>query len=90
MYICYFIKFLSPLGKGRGPLFKQTWILITQVCFVLNLIQIGQVVLEKKMKMWKVYDNDNINDDENDDGQRTKFAFGSGELKIRVSRCQWT
>ena len=56
------------------------------------MIQIGQVVLEKKMKMWKVYDNDNdnINDDEKNDGQRTKFAFGSGELKLRVSRFHWT
>ena len=42
------------------------------------------------MKIWKVYDNDN---DDNDDGQLTdKFwsekvtwAFGSGELKIGES-----
>ena len=34
------------------------------------------------MKMWKVYD-DNDNDEDNNDGQRTNFdwAFGSGELK---------
>ena len=36
----------------------------TQGCFVQSLVEIGLVVLEKKMKMWKVYDN-------NDDGQRT-------------------
>ena len=79
---------LSTFWELNGSSFEQSWIPFTQECFVPNLVEIGQVVLEKKMKMWKVYDNDNINDDENDDGQRTKFAFGSGELKIRVSRCQ--
>ena len=29
---------------------------------MLSLIEIGQVVLEKKMKMLNVYDNDNDND----------------------------
>ena len=44
------------------------------------LVEIGPLVLEKKMKMWKVYDNDdndNDNDDNDnnndDDGQRTNF-----------------
>ena len=37
-----------------------------------GLIEIGPVILEKKMKMWKVYDNANdITDNDNDDGQRT-------------------
>ena len=36
-----------------------------------SLVEIGSVVLEKKMKMWKVYDNEDNNDD--DDGQRTNF-----------------
>ena len=38
--------------------------------------EIGPVVLETKMKMWKVYDDNDVNND--DDGQRTHF----GELKI--------
>ena len=42
-----------------------------------SLIEIGSVVLEKKMKMWEVYDNANNNNDNNDDsdndGQRTNF-----------------
>ena len=42
-----------------------------------SFVKIGPVVLEKKMKMWKVYDdNDNDNDDNDDDdndGQRTNF-----------------
>ena len=29
----------------------------------------GPVVLEKKIKMWKVYDNDNDDEDNDDDGQ---------------------
>ena len=44
-----------------------------------SLAEIGPVVLEKKMKMWKVYDN--ADDKDKDDGQRT--AFGSGELKTQ-------
>ena len=35
--------------------FKQTKIPFMQECFVPRLIEIGLVVLEKKMKMWKVY-----------------------------------
>ena len=40
-----------------------------------SLAEIGPVVLEKKMKMRKVYDNKNDdNDDDNDEvGQRTNF-----------------
>ena len=51
-----------------------------------SLVEIGHVVLEKKIKMWKVYDDNNndannVNDD--NDRQRTNltWAFGSGELK---------
>ena len=36
-----------------------------------SLVEIGPAGLEKKMKMWKVYDNDN--NDNDDDGQRTNF-----------------
>ena len=53
-----------------------------------KLVEIGPVVMEKKMKMWKVYDNANKanNDDDNDEWRTTdKFwlekltrAFGSG------------
>ena len=41
-----------------------------QGCFVPSLVEIGPVVLENKLTMWKVYEND---DDDNDDGQRTHF-----------------
>ena len=36
---------LSPIGKGRGPSFEQTWILVTQ-----RLVDIWPVVLEKILK----------------------------------------
>ena len=45
------ILLLSPLGKGRGPSFKLIWFPFTQGWFVPSLVEIGPVVLEKKMKM---------------------------------------
>ena len=66
MHFRYFV--IIPLGKWRGPSFEQTWIPFTQGCFVPSLVEIGPVVLDKKMKMWKVYDNDN-----NNDRQQTNF-----------------
>ena len=38
-----------------------------------SLVEIGPVVLKKKMKMLKVYDNANDDDDNDNDGQRTNF-----------------
>ena len=67
-------------------------------CFVPSLVEIGSVVLEKKMKMWKVYDNNNDanddnndanedNNDDNDDGQRTNFDQKSSiEPSAHVSK----
>ena len=46
---------LSPLGKGYGHSFEQTWIPSFQGCFVPSLVEIGPVVLEKKSKIGKVY-----------------------------------
>jgi len=34
--------------KGSAPLFKHIWILILQAWFLPSLVEIGQVVLEKK------------------------------------------
>ena len=45
---------LFPLWEGHGPSFEQTWISSTQGCFLSSLVEIGPVVLEKKLKMWKV------------------------------------
>ena len=55
----------------------KIWIPFIQGCIVPSLVEIDPVVLEKKMKVWKVYDNNNDanddDDDDNDDGQRTNF-----------------
>ena len=67
MYFCY-IVIIYP-WKAWALSYEQTWIPFTQGCFLPSLVEIGPVVLEKKMKMWKVYDNN----DNDDDGQRTNF-----------------
>ena len=74
-------SYLSPLGKEWGLSFEQTWIHFTQGCSVPSLVEIGSVVLEKKMKMWIV--NDNVNHSDNDNGQWTHFDQKSSldELK---------
>ena len=78
---------LSHLEKGWGTSFKQIWIPFTQGCYVPSLVEIGPVVLEKKTKMWKVYDN-NDNTTTTDNGQFWSemliWAFGLGELKIKL------
>ena len=56
-----------PLERDGGPSFQQTWIPFTLGCFVPSLVEIGPVVLEKKIKMWKVYENND------DDRQRKNF-----------------
>ena len=38
-----------PLERGGGPSFNQTWFPFTQGCIVPSLVEIGQVILEKKM-----------------------------------------
>ena len=58
---------LSPLWEGRGPSFDQTWIPFTQGYFVPSLVEIGPVVLEKKIKMWKIYRQ---TDGQTDDGRQ--------------------
>ena len=52
-FIFNYFPIISPL-EGRGPSFEQIWIPFTQGHFVPNLVKIGPVVLEKKMKMWKI------------------------------------
>ena len=58
---CFFaILLFSFLGKGQFMslhLSKLKLTPFTQRCHVQSLVNIGPVVLENKMKMWKVYDN---------------------------------
>jgi len=46
----HFVLILPLTGpqKGPDPLFEQIWIPIPQSCFPPSLVEIGQVVLEKK------------------------------------------
>ena len=68
------ISLLSPFWKGRNSSTEQTWIPFTQGRFVPSVVEIGPVVLEKKMQMWTFY--------RQMDGRRTTaWAFSSGKLK---------
>ena len=75
---------LFPLGERPGPPFFQTWIRSTQECFVPSLVKIGPVVLEKKLKMWKVYRHTDRQTDrqmtDNRQSEKLTKAFSSGEL----------
>ena len=67
-------------------------LLFTQGWLVLSLVEIGPVVLEKKMKMWKVYDNnkdDDNNEKENEDGQRKIFDQKSSGDLITHTYIEW-
>ena len=76
-------KSLFTLWELNGSLFELTWILFTQGCTVAGLVKIDPVVLEKKMKMWKVYAND---DNDDGDGQRTNIEQKSSlEPSAQVS-----
>ena len=79
---------LFPLCKGQGPSFEQNWIPITQLCFVSSLVEIGPVVLEKKMKMWKVHNQQDRQTMDNRWSEKLTWAFSSGELKTIVP-FQW-
>ena len=66
MYFHYFV-IISPWTWARPPIWTNINPLHPRM-FMQRLVEIGPAVLEKKMNIWKVYDND-----DNDDGQRTNF-----------------
>ena len=68
---CNLISLLSALGKRHGPSFEQTWILVIKECFVPSLFEIAPVVLEKKIKTWRI--SNDIDNDDNNDVQQTSF-----------------
>ena len=43
------VDYSPPLEKGCAPSFEQTWIPINQWCFESKLVEIGPVILEKKI-----------------------------------------
>ena len=81
MYRHYFV--IISLEKGHDH-----WIPFTQGCFVPSLVEIGPVVLEKKMKMRKVYRQmDEQMDRQMKDNRQSKkltWVFSSGNLIIEV------
>ena len=75
---CIFaISQLSPFAKGRGPSTEQTWIPFTQGWFVPSLVEIGPLVLKKKMDMWKVY--------RRTDGQTHRRTTGDQKSSLELS-----
>ena len=61
----------------------------TQVCFVPSLVEIGQVVLEKKMKIWKInrWTEWQTNRQTTEKRQSEKLTFISGEVKNYFASC---
>ena len=51
------ISWLSPLEKGHGRSFEQTGIPITNECFVQNLVEISQLVLENFFLTFTLFRN---------------------------------
>ena len=75
-----------PLKKGFGPSFEETWIVTTKWCFVQSLVEIGPVVLVKKMNMLKVYRQTNEQTNRRTDGRRmTRNQKISLEFLAQVS-----
>ena len=69
MYYRFFCNYL-PLQKGLGPPFEQTWIR----CFVPSLVEIGPVVLDKKIKMWSIRADRRTTDDGRSEKQKLSWA----------------
>ena len=87
----FLLFLLSSLEKGRGPSFEQTWIPFTQGYFVPSLVEIDPVVLEKKMKMWKVYrQTDGQTDGQTHDGRQViRKAHLSFQLRWAKKMKMW-
>ena len=71
-------SWLSPLWRGRGPSFEQTWSPFTQGWCVPSLVEFGPAVLEKKSKMWKV---NRQTDGRTDNGQK---AIRKAHLSLQL------
>ena len=69
-------RYNLPLEKGV----KQTWISSTQGCFEPSLVEIGPVVLDKKLKTWKVYRWTDRQTTHNSWSEKLTWAFSPGEL----------
>ena len=57
---------------------------LTHGCFVLSLVEISPVVLEKEMKMWKVYRRTDSRTTDNWRSEKLTWAFRSGDFKTSL------
>jgi hypothetical protein len=46
------LLFIPPLREGQSPSFKETWRPFPQGWFILSLVKISPVVMEKKIFIW--------------------------------------
>ena len=83
MYFRCFV-IISPWKKCE-PFFEQTWIPFIQGSFVPRLIEIGLVVLEKKVNLWKLYIQKDGQTTDNRRSENLTWSFSSGELKTGPS-----
>ena len=72
-------RFHFHLKKGGAFLFNKT-----QWCFVPSLIEIGPVVLEKKMKMSKDYNNDNNGDEQRRNCDQKCLFERTAQVSLKV------
>ena len=81
-----FLRFpyFLPLEKGTLSLHfsKLKLTPFTQRCLEQSLVNIGPVDLENKMKMWKVYDND---DDSKHDDANIQILIRNAHLSLQLS-----
>ena len=77
--ICYNL----PFEKDMALHLKKNWVPTTKGCFVPSLDEIGPAVHEKKMKMWKVYRNWQMDSwvTNNRQSEKLTWAFSIDELK---------
>lgn len=77
----FVISLLSPLRKGRGYLFEQTWVSLTHECFVPCLLETSPVVLEMRSICEKFTDRQ-IDTQTTDDSR--SWNFRSEDLNKRL------
>ena len=82
----YHFPILSPLGRACMALHLKKKILFTKGYFVPSLVEIGQVDLEKKMKLWKDYRRTDRQTTDDRWSEKLIWSFSSGELKTTKKR----
>ena len=90
-YNFFYFAIISPWRRA-WPFIWKIFIPLYPKILVRSLVEIDPVVLEKKMNMWKVYDNDDAK--ANDDGQilirKANLSLRLDDLKIFYIFCWCT